>query len=169
MARPRADQSERGLTSGEVARQLRCSRSNVDRLRKSGLLPGRLDRAGVYRYQPQAVADAAQRLGRVVRTDGERAARVYGFFLQPGFKPTRQAIAQIVVETREHPDVVLSLWEKFNAGTGSEVDEDARAVDQIKREYDEQIAAMDRELERRAGRAFFIRGDVDDAPPPSSR
>jgi hypothetical protein len=167
MARPRADLSERGLTSGDVAKQLRCSRSNVDRLRKCGLLPGRLDRAGVFRYQPHAVAEAAKKLGRAVRTDGERAARVYAFFLAPGFKPTSQAFAQIVVDTREHPDVVLALWEKFTAGAGTKND-GSRDVDRLEREYDEQIAAMDRELERRR-RAAFIPGDPADESPPSSR
>ncbi len=120
-----------------------------------------MDRNGVYRFDPHEVAEVARKLGRVVQTDGERAARVYAYFIAPGFKPTTQAIGRIVVETREHPDVVLALWEKFKAGAGSAPDADAREVDRIAREYDEQIAAMDEELSRKR-RAAFIPGDPRD-------
>src|SRR5580704_10880512 len=167
--RPRAQFADHGLTSGEVAKQLGCSRSNVDRLRKTGSLPGRPDRAGQYRYQPAAVAEVARKLRRALHTDAERAAQVYARFLVPGFKPTREAIARIVVETREHPDTVLALWEKFSRGA-PHVDEGSAEVERIAHEYDEQIAAMDRELDRRR-RAAFIPGDPSDNSdgPPSSR
>ncbi|HEY1693089.1 MAG TPA: helix-turn-helix domain-containing protein [Polyangiaceae bacterium] len=159
--------ADHGLTSGEVAKQLGCSRSNVDRLRKTGSLPGRPDRAGQYRYQPAAVAEVARKLRRALHTDAERAAQVYARFLSQGFKPTPEAIARIVVETREHPDTVLALWDKFTRGA-PRIDEGSAEVARIAHEYDEQIAAMDRELARRR-RAAFIPGDGDDDAPPSSR
>ncbi len=162
--RPRAQFADHGLTSGEVAKQLGCCRSNVDRLRKTGSLPGRLDRAGQYRYQPAAVAEVARKLRRALNTDAERAAQVYTSFLAPGFKPTPEAIARIVVATREHPDTVLALWDKFTRGAPrADASED---VARISHEYDEQIAAMDRDLARRR-RAAFLPGEEEDAPPSS--
>jgi hypothetical protein len=158
MPRPRLDRQHEGLTRTEVAVQLRCSTSNVRRLQKEGLLSRRMDRNGVYRFDPHEVAEVARKLGRVVQTDGERAARVYAHFIAAGFKPTTQAIGRIV-ETREHPDVVLALWEKFKAGAGSRAEADGREVDRLAREYDEQIAAMDEELVRRRRAAFIPTGD----------
>jgi len=166
--RPRQKFADKGLTSGEVMKQLACSRSNVTRLRENGMLPGHPDRAGQYRYQPAAVAEVARKLRRALHTDAERAAQVYAVFLTPDFKPTPEAIARIVVATREHPDTVLALWDKYTRGAPR-----VEKPDEIKRissEYDEQIAAMDRDLARRR-RAAFIPGDAsqDDDPPPSSR
>jgi DNA-binding transcriptional MerR regulator len=164
--RPRTQYADHGLTSGEVAKQLGCSRSNVDRLRKTGALPGRTDRAGQYRYQPAAVAEVARKLRRALHTDAERAVQVYTRFLAPGFKPTPEAIARVVVQTHEHPDTVLALWDKFTRGAPRvETSED---VARIAHEYDEQIAAMDDELARRR-RAAFIPGDAEDGPPSSRR
>src|SRR5262249_21375677 len=69
MGSPRANQTHLGLTSGEVAKQLGCSRTHVDRLRKCGDLPARPDHAGHFRFQPAAVRAIAKTLGRTVRTD----------------------------------------------------------------------------------------------------
>ncbi len=70
---------------------------------------------------------------------------------------------------------MYALWHKFRIGAGSpEADEEAKEMERLAREYDEQIAAMDAELTRKR-RAVFIPGDSgdDDAPPssgpPSSR
>ena len=169
MARPRFDRQHEGLTRTEVAAQLGYSPSNVRRLQKAGLLPLRKDRNGIYRFRPHEVAEVARKLGRVAKTDGQTAARVYRHFLAPGFKPTNEAIGLIVVDTGEHPDLVLALWEKFKAGAGSAVpDAEAKEMDRLAREYDEQIAAMDEELARKR-RGAFIPGDPRDASPGPSR
>jgi hypothetical protein len=169
MTRPRADEKEKGLTSGQAAKQLKCCRSNVDRLRKCGLLPGRQDRAGNWRYQPRAVAEAARKLGRNVRTDDETAARIYGYFLAPGFRGTPKELARIVHETTTHPDVVLDLWQKYRLGANVPTANDqVQEIDRLAREYDEQIAIMDQELARKR-RAAFIPGEWDDEGPPSSK
>jgi excisionase family DNA binding protein len=151
-----------GLTTTEVARQLGCSPSYVRKLLRQGYFPVLRDGAGSYRFHPRDVAEVAHKLGRVVKTDGQRAARIYRFFLEPGFKPTRQAIARIVIETSEHPDVVLAFWEKFQAGVGTEVDPSRREIERLEREYDEQIAVMDEELRRRRRSAPPSPGDAVD-------
>jgi len=161
--RPRAEYRDHGLTSGEVAKQLNCSRSNVDRLRKCGLLPGRLDRSGAWRYQPHAVAEAGRKLGRPMQTDGKIAARIYKYFLAPGFRGTPEQIGRIVLETEQPPRVVRELLAQFKmgAGTPAEAEEQGREVERIAREYDEQIKAMDEELARKR-RGAFIPGDPHD-------
>jgi hypothetical protein len=168
--RPRAEYANQGLTSGEVAKQLNCSRSNVDRLRKCGRLSARLDGSGAWRYQPQTVAAAGQELGRPIQTDGKVAARIYGYFLTPGFRGTEEQIGRIVLETEQLPRVVREFWAQFKMGGGTTAaaDEEAREMERLSHEYDEQIAAMDEELARK--RIVFIPGDAhDDDSPPSSR
>ncbi len=169
MARPRFDRQHEGLTRAEVAAQLGYSLSNVRRLQKAGLLPLRKDRDGIYRFRPHEVAEVARKLGRIVKTDGEVAGTIYGYFLARDFRATPKQIARIVHETKQHPDVVLALWEKCKAGAGSsEGAADAQEVDRIQREYDEQIAAMDEELARKR-RGAFIPGDPRDKAATSSR
>lgn len=163
--RPRAQFSDAGLTSGEVAKQLGFSRSNVYRLQRTGALPGRLDRAGQYRFQPGAVAEIARKLRRKMNTDAERAVAVYKHFLAADFKPTIEAFARIVVETHEHPDTVSALWETYLRGA-PRIEKGASELERISHEYDEQIAAMDQELARKRG-AAFIPGEDDEAPPSS--
>jgi len=85
------------------------------------------------------------------------------------FNPTNEASALIVVDTGEHPDVVLAPWEKYEAGAGSPTPSgEAKEIERLAREYDEQIAAMDEELVRKR-RVAFIAGDPRDDPAPSSR
>jgi excisionase family DNA binding protein len=156
---PLKSRAASGLTSTEVAKQLGCSPSYVRKLQGQGYFPKVKDGSGVYRFNPHDVAEVARKLGRVVKTDGEVAALVYGYFLEPGFQPTPKQIARVVHETKQHPDVILALWDRFKAGVGSPAnDAEEREVDRISREYDEQIAAMDEELVRKR-RAAFIPGD----------
>jgi DNA-binding transcriptional MerR regulator len=161
MARPRFDRQHEGLTRTEVAAQLGYSPSNVRRLQKAGLLPLRKDRNGIYRFRPHEVAEVARKLGRIAKTDGQTAAPIYGYFLTPGFKPTSEAIGRVVFETGEHPDLVRALWEKFKEGVGAPASEEAKEIDRLSREYDEQIAAMDEELAQKR-RSAFIPGDPRD-------
>jgi excisionase family DNA binding protein len=167
--RPRADDAKKGLTSGEVAKQLNCSRSNVDRLRKCGRLPAREDGAGKFRFQPRDVAALGKELGRPVRTSGAVAQRVYGYFLTPGFKGTPEQLGRIVHETGEDPDQVLLLWRKFKLGAGSPAEDQAeREIERLASEYDEQIKAMDEALVRKR-RSVFIAAEDENARGPSSR
>jgi excisionase family DNA binding protein len=162
------------LTTTDVAKQLGISPSYVRKLLERGYLPKLKDGSGVYRFNPHNVAEVARKIGRAVRTDGATAAKIYGYFLTPGFRPTREAIARIVCETGEHPDLVHALWEKYKAGVGaagSGSDAEAKEIDRLAREYDEQIAAMDEELVRKR-RGVFIAGDSDDSngkAPPSRK
>jgi excisionase family DNA binding protein len=170
MARPPLKHDERnGLTTTEVAKKLGCSPSYVRKLLEKGYFPKLKDGSGVYRFNEHNVAEVARKLGRVAKTDGATAAKVYGYFLAPGFKPTNEAIGRIVFETGEHPDLVRALWEKYKIGVGAPTtDQDTREMERLAREYDEQIAAMDEELARRR-RAVFIPDDPPDDAPPSSR
>jgi excisionase family DNA binding protein len=170
MARPPLKHDEQnGLTTTEVAKQLGCSPSYVRKLLEKGYFPKLKDGSGVYRFNPHNVAEVARKLGRVVKTDGATAAKIYGYFLTPGFKPTNEAIGRIVFETGEHPDLVRAMWEKYKIGVGSaDTDDETREMERLAREYDEQIAAMDEELARKR-RAVFIPADPHDDSPPSSR
>ena len=170
MARPPLKHDERnGLTTTEVAKKLGCSPSYVRKLLEKGYFPKLKDGSGVYRFNEHNVAEVARKLGRVAKTDGATAAKVYGYFLAPGFKPTNEAIGRIVFETGEHPDLVRALWEKYKIGVGAPTtDHDTREMERLAREYDEQIAAMDEELDRRR-RAVFLPEDPPDDAPPSSR
>jgi hypothetical protein len=162
--RPRAEYAKEGLTSGEVAKQLNCSRSNVDRLRKCGRLQARLDGSGAWRYPPKAVAAAGEELGRPVETDGKVAARIYRYFLTPGFRGTEEQFGRIVLETEQSPRVVRELWAEFKMGSGSPSAraEAKRELERLTHEYDEQIAAMDENLARKR-RAVFLPGETGEA------
>jgi hypothetical protein len=169
MARPRFDRQHEGLTRAEIAAQLGYSLSNVRRLQKAGLLPLRKDRDGIYRFRPHEVAEVAHKLGRDIKTDGEVAGTIYGYFLAPGFKATPKQLAQIVHETKQHPDVVVALWHKFKAGAGSSNGSDSEEFARLSREYEEQIAAMDDELARKRRVTFIPSQAPEDASPDSSR
>jgi hypothetical protein len=161
--RPRADYAKEGLTSGEVAKQLNCSRSNVDRLRKCGRLQARLDGSGAWRYPPKAVAAAGEELGRPMETDGKVAARIYRHFLAPGFRGTEEQFGRIVLETEQSPKVVRELWAEFKMGSGTNARAEAkRELERLTHEYDEQIAAMDENLARKR-RAVFLPAEAGEA------
>lgn len=171
MARPPLKHDEQnGLTTTEVAKQLGCSPSYVRKLLAQGYFPKLKDGSGVYRFNPKNVAEVARKIGRCVQTDGATAAKIYGYFLEPGFRGLHKEIGRVVHETGEHPDTVLALWEKFLRGAGSpEKDEETREMDRIAREYDEQIAVMDAELVRKRRSVFIPAEHRDDEAPPSSR
>lgn len=163
MGRPRLIRRGEGLTRTEIAKQLKCSYSNVRRWHEEGLLPSHKDRDGNWRSTPSDVVDFARKVGRTVATDGETIARIYERFMEPCFKLTNESIARIVVETRQHPDLVVALWHKYNNAAPVAPTPAARDIDRISREYDEQIAAMDEQFARRRRASSFIAGD-DHAP-----
>jgi excisionase family DNA binding protein len=169
--RPRAEDAALGLTTGEVAKQLNCSRGNVDRLRKARRLPSRRDGSGKFRFQPADVAAVGKTLGRQTRDRGAIAQKVYGHFLKPGFRGTPEQVGLIVHDTGEDPRLVRELWAEFRMGGGmaTEQQEQEREIERIAREYDEQIKAMDEDLIRRRRAVFIPSTDVHDDAPPSSR
>jgi hypothetical protein len=107
--RPRAGQSTEGLTTGEVARRLRCSRSNIHRLRIGEKLRGVLDDEGHYRFQLEDVMELARELRRPVMTDGAMAKKVYEEVLRRGLKLSKKAFLEIVLATNSDPHTVGSL------------------------------------------------------------
>jgi excisionase family DNA binding protein len=168
MARPSLDDKNLGLTTSEVAKQLRCSTSYVRVLVRRGYFPPLKDGGGNFRFHPHDVVDVARKLGRAVETDGEIEAKVYGYFLRPGFEATPKAIAQIVHETKVKSDIVIALYAKYKMGVGAaDAQQAVREAERIEQEFDEQIAALERDLAHRTRpRASFIPGDKD--PPPNS-
>jgi excisionase family DNA binding protein len=162
MPRPHANRHKEGLTRTEVADQLGCHPSTIRRLQRAGTLPHRKDGGGIYRFHPREVAHVARALGRGRATPGKAAQAIYPYFLAPGFLPTNEAIARIVVATGEDPDTVRALWEKFKAGIDApKKDEEAIELERIGREFDAQIASLDRALVRQR-RASFLPGDDDE-------
>lgn len=169
--RPRAEDADKGLTTGEVAKQLHCSRGNVDRLRKAHRLPARRDGSGKFRFQPADVAAVAKTLGRTSHDRGAIAQKVYSHFLKPDFRATPEDLGRIVLETGEEPRVIRDLLAEFRMGAGvsPEQQEEEREIDRLSREYDEQIKAMDEALVRKRRAVFIPAGDARDEAPPSSR
>jgi DNA-binding transcriptional MerR regulator len=159
MGRPRLIRRVEGLTRREIAKQLGCSYSNVRRWHEEGLLPCHKDVDGNYRSTPQEIVEFARKVGRSTKFDGATIARVYRHFLAPGFTLTPQAIAQIVVDTEQHPDTIVSLWEKFRNPIAAAPSREEAQLDRISQEYDEQIAAMDERFGQRRPRGSFIPGE----------
>lgn len=167
--RPRAEDASKGLTTGEVARRLNCSRGTVDRHRKAGRLPARRDGSGKFRFQIPDVDALGNSLGRDVRNKGAVASKVYGYFLQPGFRGTFEEIGRIVHETGEEPRVVRELLAEFKMGAGPAPQQQQREeeIERIAREYEEQNRAMDEALDRRRRPRFIPLAQTDEAPPSS--
>jgi len=113
-----------------------------------------LEMLRAWRYPPTAVDAVAEKLGRKPESDGRTAAKVYAHFLKPGFRGTPEEFARIVHETEQSPRVVRELWMQFKMGSGVPTEEqaEARELDRLAREYDEQIAAMDYALTRKRRR-----------------
>lgn len=175
MARPPLRRDDRdGLTTSEVAKQLGVSPSYVRKLLAKGYFPKVKDGSGVYRFNPHNVAEVARKIGRVVKTDGTTVQKIWGYFIAPGFEPTNEMLGRIVFETGEHPDTIQALWERYKIGFGSPAaaaaaEAEAREVERLSREYDEQIKAMDEELARKRRAVFIPSPDSHDDAPPSSR
>ena len=133
---------------------LQCSRDNVRRLDKiNQLKTGKRDRNGTFTYERREIEEFARRRGLSVKPSGELTAKVFALFkLQRSFQ-------DICIETKQDPDTILALWERYQAGfeyksRRREEDADARAA----REHEEQMQAMDRELERRRRGVLFEDG-----------
>lgn len=161
--RPRASQSKQGLTTGDVAQHLKCSRTNVHRHRRDGKLPAVLDDDGHYRFQLSDVVELARRLRRPISST---ARRVYDEFLKRGLRLTRKAILEIALATGSDPDTVASLWTKLDESVASVAEtEEVKELARIARAYEDDIAKLAADRDRQ--RVGFA-SEEDDDPPPSS-
>jgi hypothetical protein len=115
----------------------------VRRWQERGALAFFRDADGTYRAHPRDVEDFARKNGLNYRPADDTASAAYAHVMAPDFKPTREAIARIVIETQQHPDIVALLWKTFSAPVKSRAQEE---MERIAGEYDEQIAAMDAHL-----------------------
>ena len=135
--RPRVDRRE-------AARMLQCSRDNVRRLdRIKQLKTGKQDRNGTYTYDRGEVESLANKRGLRVRPSGELAARVFRMFKE------RRPFQDIVIETEQEPEVILALRQQFEVGFDYGKQQREESEEARLREHDEEMRAMDRELERR--------------------
>lgn len=152
--RPRVDRRE-------AAQILHCSRDNVRRLDRVGTLrTGKRDRNGTFTYDRREVEELARKRGLGVKANGELTARVFRLFKE------RRSFEDICIETEQEPDVIQALWERYNGGFDfgkkqREEDREARAA----REHEEQMRAMDLELERRRRGVVFEDPEADRARP----
>jgi hypothetical protein len=121
-------------------------------LHKIGQLKtGMRDRNGTFTYDRREVEEMARKRGLGVKPSGELTARVFKLF------EAKRSFPQICIETEQEPDVIQALWERFQGGFDygkklRDETEDSRR----QREHDNEMRAMDRELERRR------RGDLSD-------
>jgi hypothetical protein len=129
----------------EAAQLLHCSRDNVRRLDRVGQLKtGTRDRNGTFTYDRREIEDLARRRGLGVKPSGELVALVFELF------KTGKPFEDVCIATKQEPDVIQSLWERYRGGYDygkklrAETDE-ARE----QHEHDVQMRAMDREIERR--------------------
>jgi hypothetical protein len=131
------------ITRNEAAKVLGTSYQNVRRLQRVGQLRSDPDRYGVHRFDRREVEELARKRGLQIKPSGELAARVFALFEQ------RKRFAEIVIETQQEPSVVLDLWRRYRAGfeggDRANADNDERALD----DHDEQMHALDAEIERR--------------------
>jgi hypothetical protein len=142
--RPRVDRREAALI-------LHCSRDNVRRLDKVGQLKtGKRDRNGTFTYDRREVEELARRRGLGVKPSGELTARAFELF------KAGKSFEDVCIATKQEPDVIQTLWERYRGGYDygrkqREETEEARR----EREHDDEMRAMDRELERRRRGVLF--------------
>lgn len=106
------------------------------------LLRGEKDRLGHYWFDRQEVEALARKRGLQLTASGELAARVFAMI------KGKHTFEDIVIQTTQHPDVITALWKRYYAGFRGEAptnENDERA----RREHEEQMREMDREIERR--------------------
>jgi hypothetical protein len=141
----------------EAADILACSRDNVRRLDRIGVLKtGKADRNGTITYDRREIEELARKRGQQVTDSGELVAHVFALF-----KAGRR-FEDVCIETKQPPDVVQALWDRYRAGYDygrkrEETDEERAA-----REHEEQMREMDRELERR--RSVVLADGADRGP-----
>lgn len=133
------------VTRREAARILQTSYDNVRRLQRTKqLATGTPDREGTVTYDRREVEALAAKRGLQVRPSGELAARVFSMF-KAGHR-----FEDIIIETQQEPGRILELWRTFRAGFRlGDLEEQQSRDERAQQEHDEQMRAMDGELERR--------------------
>ena len=139
------------VTRREASKILQTSYDNVRRLERiKQLATTKYDREGTVTYDRREVESLAKKRGLEVKPSGELAARVFAMF------KARRSLEDIVIETQQEPSVIQALWRQHQEGLDYErrrAAEDNEVREQ--REHDEQMSAMDRELERRRRGVLF--------------
>lgn len=133
------------VTRREAAKILQCSYDNVRRLERTGRLrSGKADRNGTITHERREVEDLARQRGFNIKPSGELTARVFLLF------EAKRTFHQVCIETQQEPDLIQGLWERYQGGFdyGKKQWEENEETRQ-RRQHDEEMQAMDRELERR--------------------
>ena len=94
------------LTRGEVAQRLGCGIHKVRSLEGTALHPERFGHVHVF---DPAEVDAYAKRRSVPKTSGELAARTFELFRDG------KDFRDVVIELREHPDMIRELYEKYAA------------------------------------------------------
>ena len=149
----------------EAARILHCSRDNVRRLDRVGQLKSsKQDRNGTFTYDRAEIEDLARARGLDVKPTGELAARVFAMF------EARKRFVEIVIETQQEPETVRALWQQYQAGFNpGAAGLTQRSEQRAQVEHDEQMRAMDGELERRRRGILFSEPEENPERPSASR
>ena len=139
------------LTRAEVARILRCSVTRVIQYqRASRLRPVKVENGTNFFARTEVLAFArSRRAPRVLMFSGELAAEVFALFEE------RIPLAQIVIATREPPEVIRALYDEYLRPLGSKATKAGAAVEGLD-EYFDRLRAQDDE--RRKARRARLRG-----------
>jgi DNA-binding transcriptional MerR regulator len=135
----------------EAAKILQCSRDNVRWMDKNGhLRSSKRDRNGVFTYDRSEIEELARKRGLSVKPTGALTARVFRLF------EAKRTFQQICIETEQEADVIQALWERYEAGFDyGKKRHESSEEERRQREHDDEMRAMDRELERRRRGVLF--------------
>ncbi len=149
--------ARRRVSRREAAKILRTSYENVRRLQRQQLLNGVPDEHGHYWFDREEVEALARKRNASAVLDGELTARVFAM-IKAG-----KTVNEIVIGTRETLPTVERLWDAYHQRVDSKKVAEDRET-QALREHEEQMRALDAEIERRR-RLVVEEGE----PPPSHR
>lgn len=161
----------RWVTRREAAVILGCSPDNVRRMERNGQLHSQPDRNGTSKLDRLEVEARAAERGRKPKISGPLTARVFRMF------KAKVSFADICIETEQDADTILRLWRQYTDGfeaAEERVDDEAAAREERarrereQREYDEEVRALDEELERRRHKVFGDRQNGEPTPPAST-
>ena len=145
----------RRVTRKEAAKILATSPGNVRYMQQRQHLRGEKDSRGHYWFDRREVEELARKRGLQLKPQGELAARVFAM-LRAG-----RSFADIVIDTAQEPDTIRVLRKEYLAGFRSDEAEKS-SEERSRREHEDQMRAMDQELERRRRNIL-----ADDIPPSS--
>ena len=144
----------------QAATLLNTSYENVKRLQRVGHLRiCRVDQNGVVLLDRSEVEALARKRLVAMKPAGELTACVFTMF------EAGRSFASICIETKQDAETILRLWRQYKAGFDA-VDDEAAArrerqarerAEREQREHDEQVRALEEELELRRRRAHGAR------------